>query len=457
MDLVASFNSYIQKEQLFPSNSKLLLAVSGGLDSVVLTDLCIAAGYEVVLAHCNFQLRGQESGRDEQFVRNLASKYKKKLLVQEFDTIAYAEKYKTSIQVAARELRYNWFFSLLASEEPVANFVLTAHHGDDNIETMLMNFFKGTGIAGLRGILPKQHKLIRPLLFASRAQLQSYAEEKKLQWVEDSSNASDKYSRNYLRHKLVPVLQELYPQVLENLGNNIERFREIEILYHQAIHMHTKKLLEIKGNEVHIPVLKLAKITPLNSIVYEITKAYGFSPAQVPELIALLDSETGKYVQSSSHRIIRNRNWLIIAPVATEEAKHILIEQEGKIDFEGGSLSLKVATLAGNELTANPNIASLDVRHIQFPLILRPWKKGDYFYPLGMPKKKKIARFLIDQKLSATAKEKVWVIEMNKKIIWVAGMRIDDRFKVLPSTREILQITLETVLPVLDLSKKKLQ
>lgn len=441
MDLLVSFISNIQKEQLFLPGNKLLLAVSGGLDSVVLTDLCIAAGYDVILAHCNFQLRGSESERDEQFVRNLASKYNKKVLVQKFDTEAYAIEKKISVQVAARELRYNWFYPLLDAQE--ADLILTAHHRDDNIETLLMNFFKGTGIAGLRGILPKQNKLVRPLLFASRADLQHYASAKELQWVEDSSNASDKYARNYLRHQLVPVLQTIYPQVLDNLGDNIERFRDIEKLYRQAIDMHTKKLLEKKGNEVHIPVLKLAKAEPLNTIVYEIIKDYQFSPAQVNEVISLLSSESGKYVQSSSHRIIRNRNWLIIAPVVTEEAQLIVIDGPGKLRFAHGSISLEDSLAAGYTLSTDPLVAALDAKHIDFPLIFRPWKKGDYFYPLGMQKKKKIARFLIDQKLSATAKEKVWVLEMNKKIIWVVGMRIDDRFKIMSSTKKLLTITLE--------------
>ena len=442
MRFLTSFKQFIQKEQLFSANNKLLLAVSGGLDSVVLTDLCIAAGYDVLLAHCNFQLRGTESERDEQFVRNLASKYNKTVLVRKFDTEAYATEKKISVQVAARELRYNWFYALLSSGK--ADLILTAHHRDDNIETLLMNFFKGTGIAGLRGILPKQNKLVRPLLFASRADLQAYATAKDLQWVEDSSNASDKYARNYLRHQLIPVLQEIYPQVSDNLADNIQRFRDIESLYHQAVNMQTKKLLEIKGNEVHIPVLKLAKAEPLNTIVYELIKDYHFSPAQVSEVIALLTSETGKYVQSSSHRIIRNRKWLIIAPLVAQDAQHILIESTGTVNFREGVLHLKESDAVDLRLSSDQRIAVLDVKHIRFPFMLRPWKKGDYFYPLGMQKKKKVARFLIDQKLSATAKEKIWVLEMNKKIIWVLGMRIDDRFKVSTSTKNILKITLET-------------
>lgn len=444
MELLASFRSYIKEEGLFHSNSNLLLAVSGGLDSVVLTDLCIAAGFDVVLAHCNFQLRGEESNRDEAFVRTLASRYNIPVLIERFDTTAYADANKLSVQVAARELRYNWFFSLVNAEFPVAQYILTAHHRDDNIETLLMNFFKGTGIAGLRGILPKQDKLIRPLLFASRTQLQEYASSKGLQWVEDSSNASDKYTRNYLRHQLIPSAKEIYPQVSENLAHNIERFRDIETLYRQAINIHMKKLIEVRGNEVHIPVLKLAKADPLHSIVYEIIKEYGFSSAQTPEVIALLNSESGKYVQSATHRVIRNRKWLIIAPVVTETPPLIVIEEApDTVLYPGGSIRLARIQAADHTISTDPQIAALDAKHIKFPLLLRPWKKGDYFYPLGMQKKKKVARFLIDQKLSATAKEKVWVLEMNKTIIWVVGLRIDDRYKIRPSTGEILQLSSE--------------
>ncbi len=308
-----------------------------------------------------------------------------------------------------------------------------------------MKFFKGTGVAGLRGILPKQGKIVRPLLFAKKEELLQFAQEHQLAWVEDSSNLQDKYARNYLRHQVVPLLQKLYPEVVDNLADNITRFREIEVLYHQTIEQHQKKLLEYKGNEIHIPVLKLKKSAPLSTLVYEIAKPYGFSAAQTADIVHLLDSESGRYVASASHRIIRNRNWLIIAPVATEAADHVLVEEKDKsINFAAGSLQIKhlapkdqqaaPATDGSHwQLPTDPAIGCIDIRHVQYPLILRRWKAGDYFYPLGMQKKKKLARFLIDQKVSKTDKEKVWVVESNKRILWVVGMRIDDRFKVTPS------------------------
>jgi tRNA(Ile)-lysidine synthase len=348
------------------------------------------------------------------------------------------------VQVAARELRYAWF------EEVASGAILTAHHLDDNVETLLMKFFKGTGIAGLHGILPKQGKLVRPLLFAKKEELLPFALLHQLRWVEDSSNAQDKYARNYLRHQVIPSLQQLYPEMVSNLADNISRFREAEILYLQAVEQHKKKLLEYKGEEVHIPVLKLRKAIPLHTIVYEITKTYGFSPAQVPDIVRLVDSESGRYVASASHRIIRNRNWLILAPVAAEAAKHILVEEKdvsipfamGRLQFTHEPTHHSPLTTHHSPLPTDNAIACIDPKQLHFPLLLRPWKAGDYFYPLGMQKKKKLARFLTDLKLSKTAKEQVWVLESEKKIIWVVGMRIDDRFKVTDATKEILKIEL---------------
>ncbi len=476
MQLLQQFRDYITAHRLFTVQQQLLLAVSGGVDSVVLCELCKQAGYPFVIAHCNFGLRGEESMRDEQFVRSLGHKYDVQVLVKQFDTRAYAAAHKLSVQEAARELRYSWFREVLGrsgevgkSGSPEAgdlkseiggrrsegsthdsplttHYLATAHHADDNIETMLMHFFRGTGVHGLRGMLPKQDVVVRPLLFARKSELLQFAEQHQLMWVEDSSNATDKYSRNYFRHQVIPMLQQVYPAVENNLLDNLQRFADTEVLYQQAVQRHLKKLLTIRGNEVHIPVLKLRNITPLQAVVYEVIHQYGFTAAQVKEVINLLDSETGKYVQSTTHRIIRNRNWLIIAPQQHAEAATIIVEQgEREIPFANGKLVLQTMHRKKETLPGDKTIGCFDANAICFPLILRRWKQGDYFYPLGMPKKKKVARFLVDQKLSMTDKENVWVLEMDKKIIWIVGMRIDNRFKVTDATRTLLQINLVQV------------
>ncbi|MBC7873793.1 MAG: tRNA lysidine(34) synthetase TilS, partial [Ferruginibacter sp.] len=314
-------------------------------------------------------------------------------------------------------------------------------HADDNIETVMMNFFKGSGIAGLRGILPKKDKLVRPLLFVHKEELLQFAREERLQYVEDSSNISDKYTRNYFRNQLIPQLTNIFPAVRENLVHNIKRFRDTEQLYQEALAANLKKLVETRGNEIHLPVLKLRKLSYKETVMYEILKPFGFSSLQASEAILLLDSETGKYVQSLTHRVVRNRAWLIVTPVNTGKSTTVVVEEGDKeIIFEAGGLAFSHVPIMDYKILAENAVAALDVAGVQFPLILRKWKKGDYFYPLGLARKKKISRFLIDQKLSLPQKENTWVLEMNKKIIWVINRRIDDRFKILPNTKTVLEI-----------------
>jgi tRNA(Ile)-lysidine synthase len=436
MHLYKQFTDNIKHQHLLQQGDHLLLAVSGGVDSVVLCELCHQAGYAFGIAHANFQLRGVESGDDEMFVRTLADKYKVPVHIRLFETEKYATGKKISIQVAARELRYSWFQELLTAGH---RWLLTAHHAGDNIETMLMNFFRGTGISGLRGILPKTGSIVRPLLPFTKEEIILFAEKNSLLWREDRSNDSDKYSRNYFRHNIIPLVKNIYPQAEANLMDNAQRFREIEELYQQSVELHRSKLLERKGTEVHIPVLKLKKAQPLHTIIYEVIREYGFSAQQVTDVIQLLDGEQGKWISSATNRIIKNRNWLIIAAHAPESMEFFIIE-EGQPEAANGLLKINSLRRNTDPVSSNPMIAHMDASEIAFPLILRKWKQGDYFYPLGMAKKKKISRFLIDQKLSPTEKENVMVLESNKRICWVAGMRIDDRFKVKPKSKNILEI-----------------
>lgn len=444
MNLLLEFQNYIKLQHLFQPKDKLLLAISGGVDSVVLCELCKQAGYDFAIAHCNFQLRGEDSNRDEQFVVQLAKKYEVVLYSKKFETKVIATTEKKSIEETARDLRYAWFEKLRA--ENGYTYIVTAHHANDNIETVLMNFFRGTGIKGLHGIPPRRDKIIRPLLFATKKEIENFAADGRLDFVTDHTNAQSDFTRNYFRNELIPAVEKIFPAVKENILKNISRFGEAENLFNQAIELHKNKLLEYKGKEIHIPVLKLKKSEPLSTIVYEIVKAHNFTANQTEEVIALLDSESGKYVQSASHRIIRNRKWLIISPNQTTEAANVLIEEKDKtMSFENGVLQIEKLPPTTNHKPLTTNfIAELDVAEIKFPLLLRKWKQGDYFYPLGMQKKKKLSRFFIDQKLSLTQKENVWVIETNKKIIWVVGMRIDDRFKITSKTKTIVQIVFKT-------------
>lgn len=436
--LLQQFIKVVVEKRLFSPGDRLVVAVSGGVDSVVLCDLCHKAGFTFEIAHVNFQLRGQESMLDECFVKGLANHYHVPIHLNKFDTAAYAANNKVSVQVAARDLRYSWFSELLEID---GGWLLTAHHADDNVETVLMNFFRGTGISGLRGMQMKHDKIVRPLLDFTKKDIIEYAKQSKLNWREDSSNASEKYSRNYFRNAVLPLIYKIYPEAEQNLLKNIAKFADAQLLYNQAVEQHKKHLLEAKDNEVHIPILKLKKTVPLSTVVFEIISAFGFSPQQVNEVIHLLDGDQGAYVQSETHRIIKNRKWLIISAIAEQDVQTFVIANTPThVSFSKRKLMVDVLDTA-NELSKDPDVAQLDGRHVTFPLLLRKWKAGDYFYPLGMKKKKKVSRFLIDNKLSPTQKENVWVVESNKRICWVVGMRIDERFKILPTTKQVVSMT----------------
>ncbi len=457
MNLLVQFQDNIKQQHLFTSKDRLLLAVSGGVDSVILCELCRQSGFDFIIAHCNFQLRGEESERDEQFVKALGAKYGVRVVVKKFDTTAHAVQHKLSVQEAARDLRYSWFNELLFPDSGFStlDYILTAHHADDNAETVLMNFCRGTGLKGLTGIPAAAANLRRPLLPFSKEELLQFATANKIDYVEDSSNLSSKYTRNLFRNEIFPLISKVYPQVKENLEDNINRFKEIEQLYRFSVGEIKKKLCKQKGNEVHIPVKQLIAFHN-RALIYEIITDYGFAEKQVEEVLKLAESESGKYIQSpgGSYRMIRHRHWFIISPVQSTEAANIVIEKEDHtISFHGGILQLQTTpapafakVLAGKSnlpLPGSNHIACLDPKDIQFPLLLRKWKTGDYFYPLGMKKKKKLSRFFIDQKLSKTEKENAWVIESNKRIIWLVGMRIDERFKITPATKNILQLTFQ--------------
>lgn len=438
MNLAKLFQEYIRQHQLFMIKDKLLLAMSGGVDSVALCHLCKEAGFSFAIAHCNFQLRGAESDRDEKFVKSLAEKMGVVSYVKTFETEKIASQQKRGIEETARDLRYEWFYELQIENH--YQYILTAHHADDNVETSVMHFFRGTGINGLRGMLPKNGKIVRPLLFARKQELLNYASLYQLDFVTDATNADEKFTRNFFRNKVLPLIESVYPAAAKNLINNTERFTDVALLYQQAIDLHKKNLIEQKGRIFQIPVLKLKKAIPLNTIVYEIISAFGFTAHQTEEVVSLLDSASGKFVNSTTHCILKNRNWLIISPLQEMEAAVVVIDElDTDIHFGGGVLKMRSQNHVPAYYATTPLEACIDGKDITFPILLRKWKTGDYFYPLGMKKKKKLSRFFIDSKLSRLEKENVWVLETNKRIVWVMGYRIDDRFKIMEHTTSVLK------------------
>lgn len=440
-NLQQRFNSHLKTLQV-DGTQHYLLAVSGGIDSVVLSALCHEASLSFSILHCNFGLRGVESNRDEAFVNGLGKRYNIPVLVKHFETTEFAEKNKLSIQEAARVLRYAWFEEVRQEKE--SPYIFLAHHANDNIETLLMHFFRGSGLSGLTGMPAKTNylaKCLRPLLPFTRKEIETFANEKGLTWVEDSSNSADKYTRNFFRNTLLPQIKQVYPQAEENLLQNIDRLQKTDNLYQQLLQKEKQTFYKKSGGEVKIAINKLLQYSN-TSMLYEVVKDFHFSEKAVPELLKLMNAESGRYIENETYRIIKHRAWLLIAARQEKSGQTFIIEKsDKKLFLPEGTLGLEWIDSKNFNLKKSNSIAQLDARQLQFPLLLRRWQHGDYFYPLGMPKKKKLSRFFIDQKLAATDKEKVWVLESGKKIAWVVGHRIDDRFKIVPHTSKILQIT----------------
>lgn len=432
--------------QSVKTDDGFLIAASGGMDSTVLVKLCSQAGLRIELAHCNFGLRGEESERDEQFVRSLAAELKTPFHVKKFNTQSYAEENKISIQEAARELRYKWFQFLIKSNAQL-NWVMTAHHREDNAETIAMNFFRGTGLKGLMGIPPKAGKIIRPLLGISRVELEGYAAKNKLDYITDSTNLKEDYTRNYFRHTIIPAVEKIFPNAMENLVDNSLRAQQTDrLIYYFVDQFRSKYLLKI-DNEFQISISQLLKFEN-TSLLYELLTPYGFSPGQINDASLLLHARTGAQLQAvtGEWRLIKNRKWLILTPSLPKLVNYFSITNEDTlINFIEGELLINQFYEKKINFD-NEEHACLDLHKLEFPLTLRKWKEGDYFYPLGMPKKKKISRFLIDCKLSVSEKEKVWVLLTGDKICWVVGYRIDDRFKLTNTTASFLQIIRRPVL-----------
>lgn len=439
------------KKQLRP----VLLAISGGMDSMVLAHLLINAGIPAIWVHCNFHLRGDESNRDEVFVRDQAAALKIPLIVKDFETERKAAEWKMSIEETARRLRYEFFAALIEKNEaawaplslpdPAPFFLMTAHHANDQIETLLLNFFRGSGISGLHGIPSKNNYILRPLLSFKRALLSDYAAANGLKWVEDSTNQSTDYTRNFLRHKILPELQTVYPGIEDTLMNNIKRFSQSEQLYHIGLEKYKKQLTQWRGGHLHLSVLLLQKSGIASTLLWEVLKPYGFHYRQLPEVEKLLVADSGAYQDNSAkdYRLLRNRAHLILTPISRQEASIIVIEDETSlVEFTEGSLEISNQQTTSFKILTDNTTAQVDRHLVTFPLLLRQWKAGDYFYPLGMRKKKKIARYLIDQKVSMHEKEHVWVLESQGRIIWVVGYRLDDRFKITPQTKNILKLKL---------------
>ena len=432
------FLNHIQKHSLCQRGDKILLAVSGGLDSVVMLHLFKEAGFSVGVAHCNFQLRGNESDGDEDFVKQCCEQLNVPVFVKRFDTQSYGWENNLSIQMAARELRYSWFEHLL--EEKHYDFLATGHHFDDTVETILLNWIKGTAVEGLAGIPVKNKKVIRPLLFATRAQVEKHAAEKGIQWREDQSNLTDDYQRNFIRHQIVPKLKELNPSLETTLHTGIEKLQSDIALLHVQVEEWRRNFISREGEKIAISKKGFDSFPQGVHLLWRCIKEYEFNFEQAREIIHGLHGQSGKRFLSPSYQLVIDREHLILSP--HEKFWDDVVIQEGQREAILGSFEMEIEKTTSVEISKDSLIAKLDADKLKFPLRWRKWKAGDFFYPLGMDHKRKLSDFLIDNKVALTDKDSVTVLESAGEIAWVVGYRIDNRFKITPQTRSALTFTI---------------
>ena len=431
---VQQFIDYILQHQLFEKNDHVLLAVSGGKDSVLMAQLFKLAGFNFSIAHCNFNLRANEAQRDEAFVKLLAEDMGVPFHVVHFDTKAFAEQHHISTQMAARQLRYDWFEELRLQHG--YQFVAVAHHQNDAIETVLLNLVRGTGISGLHGILPKRDHLIRPLLFLSRQEIDNIFENSDFTFVEDSSNKSSKYARNKIRLNVIPHLRDINPKLEETFADNIHRFAETEALVQSVVAEKRNQLFKEERGDIIINIGEVMALQPQKLLFFELLKPLNFISSVVDEILDSLAKQSGTSFYSSNHRLTIDRDRLVISSLVEGEQELYYLHGEGSLKLGEEQISL---TLSENlNFKAAKNVAYVDANLLIFPLVIRFRQDGDRFKPLGMKSFKKLSDFLVDEKVPLPQKDKVpLLINGNGEFIWVAGMRQDERYKVSATTKKV--------------------
>ncbi|WP_394749197.1 tRNA lysidine(34) synthetase TilS [Spongiimicrobium salis] len=433
--VLGTFKKHI--EEVFPElmEHPFLLACSGGIDSIVLSHLCQRNGMNFLLAHCNFNLRGLESDGDEDFVREFARKIERDLVVKHFGTMDYALLNKVSVQMSARELRYQWFSKLI--EKKALKTIVTAHHSDDNLETFLINLSRGTGIDGLLGIPSKTPTLARPLLLFSRTEIEAYAIENGLQWREDSSNAETKYLRNKIRQEIVPRLKELHPTFLSNFAHTQDYLKQTSALSQEYGKALKERLFKEGDNGIAIAIAPLLQLTPLKAHLYNLFQEYGFK--EWDDVAHLLTAMSGKEVVSKTHRLLKDREYLFLQErILVKPQRYLIHEKDVEVSLP---IPLKVDEVDALQEKSN-NVLYVPKEKLKYPLTVRKWEKGDYFYPFGMRGVKKLSKFFKDEKMSQIQKEAQWLLCSEGAIVWIMGKRSDHRFKVTDKTKRIVKFTI---------------
>ena len=421
---------FISEKSLFIREEKLILGISGGADSVCLMHVFLELGYSFELAHCNFNLRGEESDADEYFVKDLAKEHQLKVHIKQFDTLVYAAENKISTQMAARDLRYAWFEKLRIKSK--AKYLAIAHHANDDVETFFINLVRGSGLKGFLGIKEKNNAIVRPLLSVSRLEIEQYLKDRGLVFREDSSNASVKYLRNKIRHELIPLLAQMNPSIQQTVNDEMRILDGVAQIYASKVEEVRKDLTQEKNGIVQLEISALLALNPLHGYLYELLSAYGFYAVEA--ISKALQGQSGKQFFSSTHQLVVDRENIFISLLNKENEVFEITEKTISLVYP---LEINFKVMADKTIIYDNNIAQLDVEKLKFPLTLRKWKEGDKFMPLGMKKFKKLSDFFIDSKFSIIDKQEQWLLCSGVDIVWVLGCRIDERYKLESNTKKV--------------------
>ncbi len=441
--MLDQFKSYLEEQKLCKFGDRILLAVSGGIDSVVMAHLFKDAGFDAVIAHCNFHLRGTDSDEDEEFVRSLAASLEMPVKVKQFNVDEVVQEKGISVQMAARELRYDWFNELLDNQ--ACDAVATAHNKNDSVETFFLNLSRGTGIRGLTGIPSRNEKIIRPMLFASREEIVNYRTVHHIDFREDASNLETKYRRNKIRHDVIPVMQQINPGFIDTMSLNMTRLNEVSDIFKLTVEKVRADLFEKRVDGIRIDIQKLKSISPLKTWLYELFSPFGFTRSQCEGIENIMVAKPGKHSISTTHQLYKDRDTLMLVESKSSTFDRYYLDSYEK--YSSLPFPMDVEILDRKELERipkEPKVACLDLDEIQFPLLIRHWMHGDYFYPLGMNQMKKLSDFFVDNKIPVPEKERTWIMASGKKIVWIMGHRIDHRFRITEKTKRILLLSFKT-------------
>ncbi len=433
---------FIEKENLFQRNQRILVAVSGGIDSMVLLYLLHKMEMECAVAHCNFGLRGEASDGDCELVEAMTKHYNFPCYTRKFDTEAHAKKHKISIEMAARDLRYTWFNELC--DQHGFDYLAVGHHADDVAETVLINLIRGTGINGLTGIKPKNGNVVRPLLPFTRQELMDFAAANNIEFREDATNASTDFVRNKIRHQVMSVLEQINPGIRNTMTENVQRFTDVATIYNEVINYKKSLLLSEKDGNLEINIAKLQQVSAPASHLYELLAPFGFHFRDITNIVNALGGISGKRFYAATHQLLMDREVLIVSErKQAEHMEYTISKNQKKIDIPFKATLQQFEKPVNFQFSKQNNMAYFDADLLTFPLTIRKWQQGDYFQPIGMKGKKKVSDFFIDNKFSLQQKEKTWLLVSGNKIIWIIGHRIDERLKITNNTKHIYQISID--------------